>query len=74
MANHTRKEAEQILSERYDYYLEQMKQKDCFDISGELQVKETATGFEGTAEVIYSKIQDTYQEIAASVKKKKKTV
>lgn len=74
LANHTRKEAEQILSERYDYYLEQMKQKDCFDISGELQVKETATGFEGTAEVIYSKIQDTYQEIAASVKKKKKTV
>lgn len=62
-ARYTKKEAERILSERYDYYLEQMGEKGCFAVSGALQVRETAAGFEGVADVVYSKVQDTYKEI-----------
>lgn len=62
-ARYTKKEAERILSERYGYYLEQMRNKECFDISGALQVRETAAGFEGMADIVYSKVQDTYKEI-----------
>lgn len=69
-ASYTQEEAEQILSERYAYHLEQLGEKDCFDLSGTLQVRETASGYEGTAEIIYSKVQDTYQELSASNRKK----
>ena len=69
-AVYSQKEAEQILKERYEYYLEQMRQEDCYDLTGRLQVKETATGFEAAAEVVYSKVQDTYQQITSSAKKK----
>lgn len=68
-ARYTRQEAEQLLTERYEYYLEQMREKECFDISGELQVNETTTGFEGNTVIIYSKVQNTYKEIKAPRKK-----
>lgn len=72
-ASYTEEEAGQILSERYHYYLERMKEKGCFDISGELQIVETAAGFQGTAQVVYSKTQNTYHKISSSAKKTKKT-
>jgi similar to stage IV sporulation protein len=54
---YSKQEAESLLGEEYTYYLEQMKEDGCFDVTGELNVLEQADSFVGTAKITYSRQQ-----------------
>lgn len=59
-AQYPKREAEELLQARYAYYLQQLEEKGCYDISGELSVQEQGGSFTGTADIRYSKQQAEY--------------
>lgn len=54
-------EAAGILQDRFDYYRLQMRDNGCYDLEGELSVKERNGSFYGTATIIYSRKQTQYR-------------
>ena len=54
-------EAEAILTGRFDYYRQQMAEKGCYDMEGELVIGEQGDRFVGKADIVYSREQKTYQ-------------
>ncbi len=67
--SYSKKEAESLLKKRYEYALEQMKEAGCFDISGELQVQDAGDCWIGSANIVYSKEQGSYEEVPLSWEK-----
>lgn len=59
-AKYSKQEAEELLQASYAYYLQQMEEKGCYDISGKLTVQEQEGYFIGTADIRYSKQQTEY--------------
>ncbi len=67
-------EAEEILQERYQYYLEQLKQKGYTRLSGKLEIRQEQGGYRAHAVVTGNRRQEEYQEISAKpLTKVKKT-
>ncbi len=60
---YSKQEAQDILTERYQYELEKMRQQLCYDISGELKVTETGSGYEARAVITYRKEQKEYRKL-----------
>ncbi len=54
-------EAAGILQDRFDYYRLQMRDNGCYDLEGELSVKERNGSFYGKATIIYSRKQTQYR-------------
>lgn len=54
-------EAVAILTGRFDYYRQQMAEKGCYDMEGELVIGEQGDRFVGKADIVYSREQKTYQ-------------
>ncbi len=66
---YSKKEAKKVLGQRYEYYIEQMKQAGCYEISGELQIQDAGDSWIGSANIVYSKEQESYQEVPLSWEK-----
>ncbi len=64
-----KREAESLLAKRYEYVLEQMQSKGCYDISGDFRVIDGGDCWIGSSSVGYSKEQKCYQEIPLSWEK-----
>ena len=63
---YSKKEAEDLLTKRYEYSMEKMKGSGCFDISGQLQIRDGGSCWIGSANIVYSKEQKGFQEVPLS--------
>ena len=61
-ARYSKEEASKILTSRFDYYRQQMTEKGCYDLEGELVIREQGDSFVGEADIVYSKKQKKYQQ------------
>jgi similar to stage IV sporulation protein len=57
---YSRQEAQKDLEAEYEYYLQQMGDEGCFDITGDLTVQEKQNFFVGRADITYSRQQTCY--------------
>ena len=61
-AHYSKEEASKILTGRFDYYRQQMTENGCYDLEGELVIREQGDSFVGEADIVYSKKQKKYQQ------------
>lgn len=61
-SRYSQEEAAKLLTGRFDYYRQQMTEKGCYDLEGELVIREQGDCFVGEADIVYSKKQKKYQQ------------